>query len=95
MRTLLFFSGPYDGITIHTTLTDEFLWIDGKRCYRAAGKKKALYRRMKRGRKLDEIIYEFVGLRVVLCCGVYHKRGDARHCAVCGELLEPSVSAED
>lgn len=78
--------GPYDGATLSPSAPTQFVWTDGRRCYRSKGEGRTLYRRVW-NRHGDRILV-YAAFKWVLCsCGVYHRRvGDT--CTLCGAALK-------
>lgn len=75
-----FVGGPHDGLRLRSGLGSVFLYTDGRRCFRAPARGRALYRAAPR----FSMRFVFVGFEFGLCkCGVFRRRhrGD---CQVCG-----------
>lgn len=78
--------GRFDGAVLKPSMRNEFLWTDGKRCFRESGKARELYRRVRN--RNGSVVLIFVGYLFRQCagCGVIHRRGPAS-CQVCGTAL--------
>ena len=90
------YGGPHDGSERVTREPScEFVWFDGKRCYRKPAKSRALYRLMRRPSAPNHLhvgavsgyVLVYVQSVYTLCkCGVYHSRS-VETCTLCGALL--------
>lgn len=78
--------GPHDGSEhVNRAPSFEFVWFDGKRCFRKPGKGRTLYRLMNQPKGGALLVY--VQQVYILCeCGVYHSRS-AASCSMCGAVL--------
>lgn len=85
MAVVAFFGGPHDGLALSTGLGGTFLWTDGRRCFRAPARNRALYcvRKIERAGDGWRRCAFFAGNTHGLCvCGVFRWRG--RPCQMCG-----------
>lgn len=79
--------GPFDGAELRPSLPLNFVWTDGRRCFRKPGGERALYRRTQN--RFGDSVLIYAGFKWALCsCGAYHRRVvDA--CTLCGSRLPP------
>lgn len=94
------YGGPHDGAELNTRLPNTFLFTDGKRCYRAPGRGRSLYRvqlifwsvsefgrydlPVRRERAL---FYVHNAYRQCASCQLLHSTA-TDFCTLCGNVLE-------
>lgn len=82
---VLFIGGPLDGATLPASRAEEFIWTDGKKCYRAPARGRLLYKNL--WTRDDRAGYLYAGYRWVRCsCGSYHQQAET--CSLCGADLK-------
>lgn len=76
-------AGPFDGARLSTRLELPCFWTNGKRCYRAPGKGRELYRAMGEAAMGRASRFRYIGHTHELCgCGVVRKK--VGPCPMCG-----------
>lgn len=80
--------GPYDGETFSTRIAADFLWTDGRRCYKDPGEGRVLYRKARRVGRRGGMVLLYAQHAYALCgkCGAYNAR-QSSDCSLCGATL--------
>lgn len=84
------YGGRYDGATVSTQIRNEFIWTNGKRCYRQPGHGLTLYRRVKNMDGVDVLMY--VEHTYVVCgsCGAICSKRSER--CMCGARVRKTAA---